>query len=139
MAQSTSANPGVIDLSPGGPMRVGGLMSSGLSANVSVAIVQRFYVAGLSSVRVVARCSAISATAQGTDIRIWGMIPPTDFTVAAGGDGTRESAALGTASVAVDVDGILSVAVNHEFIELAIVRSASSGAVLGPIIVAGGR
>lgn len=140
MAATLSANPSTVDLSPGGaPVRLGGLLSSGVTLAISARSFQRLYVAGLSSIRIVARCSAISSTAQGTDVRLYGMIPPTDFSVAENGvDGTRESAALGSMSIANDVDGILSVALNHRFVELEVVRSASSTAVLGPIIVAGG-
>ena len=137
MAVALTRFTGTIDLSPGGEVALTSSFSSGVALLVSVAIAQGFYVQGLDSLRALVRCSAISATAQGTDIRIWGILPPVTFDPATG---TRTSAALATASVANNVDGVLSVALNGEsVVEFELTRSASSGCTLGLITFAGQR
>jgi len=131
----TSATSSVIDLTPGGEVVLGGLMSTGLSLAVSTELTQRFFVQGLASLRLYARVSAISSTAQGTDLRIFAVHDATFDR-----SGTREVTPLGATSVSVanDTDGILSVSLNGiRMVEASLVRSASSGCTLGLIVLGG--
>ena len=123
-----------LDLSPGGEVYLRGTLGQGVSVNASTSVSQRLFVEGADSIRMVARCSGISATATATQLNVYGIRAPATFNDATG---VRTSAVLVSATLANDVDGVLSVSLNGEqFIEVDISRNSSSGCVIGVVTVA---
>ena len=123
-----------LDLSPGGEVYLRGTLGQGVSVNASTSVSQRLFVEGADSIRMVARCSGISATATATQLNVYGIRAPARFDDTTG---VRTSAVLVSATLANNVDGVLSVSLNGEqFIEVDISRNSSSGCVIGVVTVA---